>query len=184
MQSWDTYLQKRADRQLPDLQQLPLASYPQQAQMYAADLNAPIDLTEVLEGLQKLHNGRAQGPQGYPAELLRYASETPFPNEPPPVHVLAPILVKVLNAAFQVGHVPQSANSSLITPVFKKGDPLDTSNYRPIAVTNPIMRLYAGILNTRLIDFTESRRLRAASQAGFRPKLSTVHQLFSLQHFI
>ncbi len=46
------------------------------------------------------------------------------------------------------------------------------------------MRLYAGILNTRLLDFTESKSLRAASQAGFRPKLSTVHQLFSLQHFI
>ncbi len=92
--SWDTYLQQLADMQLPDLQQLPLASYPQQAQIPAAELNAPINLKEVLEGLQKLHNGRAQGPQGYPAELLRYASESPSPPEPPPVHVLAPVLVK------------------------------------------------------------------------------------------
>ncbi len=100
------------------------------------------------------------------------------------MHVLAHVLVKVLNAAFQAGRVPQLANSSLITPVFKRGDPLDTSNYRPIAVTTPIMRLYAGILNARFLEFTERNKLRAASQAGFRPKLSTVHQLFSLQHFI
>ena len=51
-------------------------------------------------------------------------------------------------------------------------------------MTDPIMRLYANILNTRIVRFTEINALRAGSQAGFRPKLSTVHQLFTLQHFI
>ena len=44
------------------------------------------------------------------------------------------------------------------------------------------MRLYASVLNQRLLDFTEQHDLRAPSQAGFRPALSVVHQLFSLQH--
>ena len=44
------------------------------------------------------------------------------------------------------------------------------------------MRLYASVLNQRLLDYTEQHDLRAHSQAGFRPALSVVHQLFSLQH--
>jgi hypothetical protein len=46
------------------------------------------------------------------------------------------------------------------------------------------MRLYAGILNARVLQYTESVGLRANTQAGFRPKLSTVHHLFTLQHFV
>ena len=68
--------------------------------------------------------------------------------------------------------------------MYKKGDPFDTSNYRPIAVTEPIMRLYAGILNARLVQFTEQGQLRAESQTGFRPELATTHQLLALQHFL
>ena len=75
-------------------------------------------------------------------------------------------------------------NPGLITPVFKKGDPFDTANYRPIAVMQPVARLYAGLLNARLMAFTEEHGLRAESQTGFRPGLSTVHQLFALQHFV
>ena len=44
------------------------------------------------------------------------------------------------------------------------------------------MRLYASILNQRLLEYTEQHDLRAPSQAGFRPAMSVAHQLFSLQH--
>ena len=46
------------------------------------------------------------------------------------------------------------------------------------------MRLYAGILNARLQQYTEDQRLRARSQFGFRPHLSTLHPTFILQHFV
>ena len=83
-----------------------------------------------------------------------------------------------------LGHVPPSANLATVTHVFKRGDPSDTSNYRPIAVSEPLVRLYASILNARILTLTEDRALRAPSQAGFRPTLSTLHPLFTLQHFI
>ncbi len=51
-------------------------------------------------------------------------------------------------------------------------------------MTDPIARLYAGISNACLLNVTDSHDLRAASQAGFRLRFSTVHQLFTLQHFI
>ena len=94
-------------------------------------------LGEVQCGLQHLHNGRACGRDGLPAELLRYARVDSSP------HVLAPILVDAFNAASVVGKVPACFNYALVTPVHKKGDKLNTQNYRPIAVTDSVMRLYA-----------------------------------------
>ena len=101
-----------------------------------------------------------------PAELLRYAKEKYKKGEPRPQDLLAPQLTTLLNCAFDQGVVPASLNSSLITPVFKKGDPFDAANYRPIAVMQPIARLYAGVLNTRLMAFIEEQGLRAELQIG------------------
>ena len=99
------------------------------------------------------------------------------------LYVLAPILAALLDSAFQSGTLPDAVKSSLITPVFKK-DKFDPSNYRPIAVGEPLCRLYAAILNSRIVNWAESNGLRAPCQAGFRPRLSTEHQLFALRHFI
>ena len=98
--------------------------------------------------------------------------------------MLAPFLVDAFNAAFQAGHVPSCLNSALIIPVFKKGEKLDPQNYRPIAVTECMLRLYASILNERLVQYSKAAQLQVDTQAGFRPGLSTTHQLFMLQHFI
>ena len=100
------------------------------------------------------------------------------------LYVLAPILAALLNSAFQSGTLPAAVKSSLIKPVFKKGDESDTSNYRPIAVGEPLCRLYAAILNSRIVNWAETNGLRAPCQANFRPRLSTEHQLFALRQFI
>ncbi len=46
------------------------------------------------------------------------------------------------------------------------------------------MPLYAALLNQRLVAYTEAAGLRAPSQAGFRPAMSTLHPVFTLQHLL
>jgi hypothetical protein len=184
VQCWDSYVRRVGNLGLPDGCTLPGEAFPQHGDMVAAELNAPITLEEVMRGLKQLNNGRATGRLGLPAELLRYAQAPPTGDVPRPPHLLAPMLLEALNAAFRSGQVPARFNTGLVTPVYKRGDACEPGNYRPIAVTEPIMRLYAGILNRRLVQFTEQHRLRAPTQAGFRPGLSTLHQLFTLQHFV
>ena len=184
VQAWDAYLVDVADKRQPQDCEFLQDAYPQQPLQDAECLNQPITAEEVAEGLARLHNGRAKGPQGLASEFLRYAQPQKEKGQPQPHHALLSSLTAVLNAAFSHGIVPEEYNGGLISPVFKKGDSLDTSNYRPIAVTDAIMRLYAGILNARLLRFTEDKGLRAETQAGFRPGFSTLHPVMGLQYFI
>ena len=184
VQHWDEYLHRVAGLEAAGEPTLPHEAYPQRDVRLAASMNGAITLREVSDGLKRLNNGRSTGVSGLPSEFLRYAQAPAAPDIPPPPHLLAAALQAVLHSAFQAGRVPAAFNVGLVTPVYKRGDPCDTSNYRPIAVTEPIMRLYAVILNARLTAFTEQHGLRSAAQNGFRPGLSTLHPLFALQHFI
>ena len=121
---------------------------------------------------------------GYTSELLRYAQLVATPDDPAPAHLLAPCLVMLFNVAFSTGQVPQSWKTSLVTPVFKRGDATDTANYRPISVGAPISRLYASIMVQRLVTYTEQQQLRSATQTGYRPELGTIHSAFALQHAV
>ncbi len=148
----------------------------------AATLNDAFTPAEVQAALQNLNNNKAPGACGQPAELLRYA--TLQQPDGKVANVLLPALTAMLNAAFLSGEVPDNWNVNLVTPIYKKGDATDTSNYRPIAVGEPVIRLLAILINTRLVDYTEAHDLRSTVQAGFRPALSCQHALMALQHFI
>lgn len=74
--------------------------------------------------------------------------------------------------------------------MFEKGDPFDRSigSYQLTAVWNllPLVRLYAyaNMLNSRLVFYLETLRLRADCQTGFRLGMSTAPQSFAAQHLI
>ena len=147
-------------------------------------LNLPITREEVLSALNALKNGKSSGVDGCPSELLRYAilseSDEPVPAEAD----VASHLVRLLNVVFGAGEVPVDWNAVLVSPIFKKGDKSDQSNYRPISVSIALEKLYATVLNARLVQWLEANDLRAPIQSGYRPHLGTEHQLFALRHLV
>ena len=181
--AWDTFITALTAPPAQYASNLP-AAHTEQPPTPATVLNRLFTLEEAETGLQDLHNGRSAAALGYTSELLRYAQLTATPDDPAPSHLLAPCLLILFNAAFTTGQVPQSWKSSLVTPIFKKGDATDTANYRPMAVGEPISRLYSSILVQRLVKYTEEQKLRSPTQTGYRPGLGTMHQAFALQHVV
>ena len=65
-------------------------------------------------------------------------------------------LVKLFNKILQCGKFPSVWNHSLISSIYKSGDPNDCNNYRGISVTSCLGKLFISLLQKRLGDFLES----------------------------
>ena len=64
------------------------------------------------------------------------------PGQPVPADIDVAAM-HMLDACFQCGEVPSAWNRMLVSPVFKWGDRGDHANYRPIAVSDALAKLYA-----------------------------------------
>lgn len=77
------------------------------------------------------------------------------------------------------GCIPSDWLSASITPIFKKGDKLDPSNYRPISILSSVSKVLERIVCDCLLQFCSEMRLIPDSQHGFRPNRSTTTNLLS-----
>jgi endonuclease/exonuclease/phosphatase family metal-dependent hydrolase len=158
---------------------------PEQRQA-AEVLNASFTEEEMRRAIQRLKWGRAAGPDGMTADLLKGAYEV-VPGVQPydkHVYVLQPFLRRLCTGVLTSGQCPPSWAEACLTAVHKKDDPADLDNYRGIAVGNAMGKLYANLIEGRLSAFAETHGLRAKGQAGFRPGRRTTDNVFILRHLI
>jgi sorting nexin-29 len=72
--------------------------------------------------------------------------------------------------------LPQQWNEGIIHPVYKKGDRLNCNKYRPITLLNIAYKLFAILLNKRLIENIDNKL--EDNQLGFCPNMSTIDNIF------
>ena len=75
--------------------------------------------------------------------------------------------------------MPKQWDKAVVVAIFKKGDRLDPSNYRPIALLDTCYKLYARVLQRRIADAVDDSIRK--TQYGFRKGRSTVNALFILR---
>ena len=73
--------------------------------------------------------------------------------------------------------LPHEWKHSILTPKFKKGDPSDPSNYRPIALTCTCCKLLESLITSNLVNFLLTHKLISKSQHGFMKRHSTCTNL-------
>jgi sorting nexin-29 len=76
--------------------------------------------------------------------------------------------------------LPQQWNEGIICPVCKKGDRLNCNNYRPITILNTAYKIFAILLNKKLIENIENKL--EDNQMGFHPNGSTIDNIFIVRH--
>ena len=82
--------------------------------------------------------------------------------------------------SFATGIFPSILKTSKVIPVFKKGSPLEASNYRPISRLSNIEKIYEKLMYSRLVSFLNAHNQIYSRQFGFRKSHSTVHTLINI----
>ena len=135
------------------------------------DLIAPPSLEEIAEGIKKLKNHKAPGPDTIPSELLKNSGIDGL-------KMIHHIILSVWNSET----LPQEWKLSTVCPIHKKGDILECSNYRGISLLCTSYKVFSNILFNRLSFYAEN--IIGDYQCGFRRGRSTTEQIFNLRQIL
>ena len=94
-------------------------------------------------------------------------------------------LAGFLNSFMESGIFPNILKIGKVTPVFKKGDPQQFDNYRPISILPIFGKIFEKIIYSRLYSFFVSQMVIYDKQFGFRANHSTAHAVnYSINHIL
>ena len=137
------------------------------------ELNYEITECEIISAIRQLKNKKAAGIDGILNEMLKASA----------IKIIKP-LCKLFNVIFKSGFFPKNWRINTLTPLFKKGDPTSTDNYRGIAVSGNLSKLFLSILHRRLLNFATDHNLVPACQIGYKKNASTSDHILTMKNII
>ena len=132
--------------------------------------NVHFSESDLQEAMEDLSPNAAPGPDGFPAMLLKKCSDA-----------LSPPLTRIWQKSLECGTIPNPCKSASITPIHKGKSRAVPKNYRPVALTSHLIKVFEKVIRKRIVDFMNEFSLFNKSQHGFRGGRSCLSQL--LEHF-
>ena len=91
--------------------------------------------------------------------------------------ITSPILAKFYNTFMSSGTFPSVLKTGIVSPVYKKGNPQQFDNYRPISTLSIFSKLFEKLIYKRIYSFLIAKKILYEKQFGFRKNHSTSHAI-------
>jgi len=130
--------------------------------------NVRITPDDIKAAIDELRATAASGPDGFPSILLKQCKQE-----------LAVPLSILWNKSMETSYIPSSLKLNLITPNHKGGSKSIAANYRPVALTSHLIKIYEKVLRKKIAAFLASNDLFNKNQHGFRSGRSCLTQLIA-----
>ncbi|KAI8425563.1 hypothetical protein MSG28_011388 [Choristoneura fumiferana] len=143
-------------------------------QNYETEHNTPIipfERKEILEKIKKLKNEKSPGQDNIPNEAIKIGQK-----------ILIDPITTLFNKILETQKIPKSWGESQIILLYKKGDPSDINNYRPISLLPTLYKLFSMCLEKRISSSIENSQ--PIEQAGFRAGYSTIDHIHTLDQIV
>jgi hypothetical protein len=118
-------------------------------QFESADITKPLTdedfvITDeaIISAIKEISSDSACGPDGVPVCLLKQC----------PQELCEPINL-IWIESFNLGVVPNFYKDAHISPLYKKGNRAHAVNYRPVALTSHIIKIYKRILRSTMVKY-------------------------------
>ena len=129
----------------------------------------PITPDEIIKIIKSFSNNKSAGPNSLPTPTLK--------NEADVLSLPIPYLA---NLPLTTGELQNLRKIAKVIPLFKKGDPLDCSNYRPISLLFTFSKIFEKCVYKRVYSFLEKNNLIFKRKFGFRSGYSSNHTIVNL----
>ena len=134
-------------------------------------LKRDISAEEVLKAVKSLKSGKSCGIDEIFNEMLQMS-----------VPVLSKDFLFLFNFVLQNGTSPLNWKENVIKPIYNKGGSTsDPSNYRGIAISSCLSKLFSRILFNRLDSYIEDINVIGPEQIGFRKNSGTSDHILTLK---
>uniref|UniRef100_A0A7E4UZN1 Reverse transcriptase domain-containing protein n=1 Tax=Panagrellus redivivus TaxID=6233 RepID=A0A7E4UZN1_PANRE len=132
-------------------------------------INVKFTKEEVKKAMMKMKIRTAPGRDNVTPDSLRYGAIT-----------LSQLLTDLFNQIAEEGCLHEDMTFSRTILLYKKGDPLDIGNYRPISLLSTIYKVLTKVLAERIGATVVERGFLPPEQAGFRSSYSTIDHIHAL----
>ena len=132
-----------------------------------------INTDEVDKAIQKLKGGKSPGIDAVSSDMIK-AGRT----------ALVPHLAKFFNSILVTGEFPDIWRCNTLSPIHKKGDKALPENYRGIAVSGALCKLFCAVLHARLSAHAMSNNIIPKNQIGYQKGSQTADHIFTLKSMI
>ena len=131
----------------------------------------PFTEEEVEASLKKMSKKKAPGPDDITSDMFILGGEP-----------VLKYLTKTFNEILTTTQIQPTWDEAKVIIIYKKGDPGDIKNYRPISLLSHSYKLFTRLLQTRMENILDQNQPR--DQAGFRRKFSTIDHIYTLNQII
>lgn len=121
----------------------------------------PSTPNEVANIIQSLKNTKSTGNDGLATNIIKKVHK--YINSP---------LSYIINLCFEKGIFPDKLKTSIIKPLYKKGNKAEVKNYRPVALVPIFSKIMEKSIQSRLYNFLEKKNILVDEQKGFRKNKS------------
>ena len=125
---------------------------------------------ELLDAIKEVSTNSAAGPDEFPAMILKQCSNA----------IVTPLCM-IWRKSLSTGVIPAQCKMANIVPIHKGKSRAIPKNYRPVALTSLLIKVFEKVIRRHLVSYMEETHQFNPSQHGFRGGRSCLSQL--LEHF-
>lgn len=127
--------------------------------------------TQIHRAIKKLKANSSGGPDGIPPIFYKRCSSA----------IVYPLSL-LFTLSFNNSFIPPEWHHSYVTPIYKKGDKTDPSNYRPISLTCTICKLMESVIKEQMMSYLLENNIITKHQHAFITNCSTASNLLECTH--
>ena len=124
---------------------------------------------EINNTIHLLKNRKSPGEDTITNEMIKHGGEK-----------LHKEIIKLIKQIFQESRIPDDWKTSIVIPIFKKGDKQNPNNYRPINLLNSMLKITTKIIQNKLTEMIPL----CEEQQGYRLGRSCIDAIFVVRQIV